>query len=204
MNRAIFLDRDGTLIEDVPYPHRREHLRLREDLIPHLKWAKSRGFKLIVASNQSGIARGLFTVQQYEAFQTMVEEELARKGVVLDGAYYCPYHKDGMLEPWNCDSIDRKPGPGMFLRAKEDFNLDLSQSFMIGDNFSDRIALPELQCYILKSRYTADKPDEIFADFDAIFKEIMDAVHTDNYGTDCPGMDPKGKDAPFTGADREN
>lgn len=170
--RALFLDRDGVIIEDVGYPHRLEDLRFREKLIPHLKWAAGRGLKLISVSNQAGIAKGLFSMEQYRVFQEGVEKGLLDRGVLLDGVYFCPCHPQGIIPPYNIESLNRKPKPGMFLEAQRNFNLDLTGSFMIGDKFSDRIELPGLRCLILRSRYTVHDPEGTFSDIDAVFEEI--------------------------------
>ncbi|MBN2627150.1 MAG: HAD family hydrolase [Spirochaetales bacterium] len=173
MNRALFLDRDGIVIEDVSYPHKPADLHIREDLIPHLKKARKRGFKLIIVTNQAGIARGKFTLEQYESFQDLVNRELEKRGVTPDAVYYCPYHEKGIVEPYNRASEDRKPRPGMFLKAQKDFDLDLSRSFMVGDKSSDRIELPQLRCYILQSPYTEAQGDrDTYESFEALFEEM--------------------------------
>ncbi|OQX28704.1 MAG: hypothetical protein B0D92_07565 [Spirochaeta sp. LUC14_002_19_P3] len=179
-HRALFLDRDGVIIEDVGYPHRLEDLRFKEELIPYLKWAAGQGFKLISVSNQAGIARGLFSMEQYQVFQKEVEKGLRDRGVVLDGVYFCPCHPQGTVPPYNTDSVNRKPKPGLFLEAQRVFNLDLSRSFMLGDKFSDRIELPGLRCLILRSRYTEHAPEGTFKDIDAIFEEISHEIHGNN------------------------
>ena len=175
-NKALFLDRDGVLIEDVSYPHKKEDLRIREDIIPHLVRAQKKGFKLIIMTNQSGIARGLFSVEQYEFFQQMVNRELERRKVFIDGVYFCPYLKGGTVAIYDKDSEDRKPGAGMFVRAQADFSLDMVHSFMIGDKFSDIIDYPGLRSLIIKSRYTADKPEMTYNDFDSLFQVIENEI----------------------------
>ncbi|MDC7222658.1 MAG: HAD family hydrolase [Spirochaetales bacterium] len=178
-NRALFLDRDGVIIEDVSYPHRPEDLHLREGLIPHLKWAREQGFKLIIVTNQSGIARGIFTVDQFEAFQELVNGALRDRGVSIDGVYYCPFLEEGSVAPFDRDSEDRKPKAGMFLKAREDFSLSLEDSFMVGDKFSDRIEYPGLRSLILRSPYTEGCGGVLYEDFDALFREIEREIRTD-------------------------
>jgi D-glycero-D-manno-heptose 1,7-bisphosphate phosphatase len=175
-NKALFLDRDGIIIEDVSYPCQREDLHIQEELIPYLKWAVSQGYKLIIVTNQSGISRGIFTVDQYEAFQNLVNEALAERGVDIDGVYYCPYLKEGTVVPFNRDSEDRKPKPGMILKARDDFALSLEDSFMIGDKFSDIIEYPGLRSFILRSPYTEGHSEHTYDDFASLFQEIKNGI----------------------------
>ncbi len=175
-NKALFLDRDGVIIEDVSYPHQKKDLHIREEIIPHLLWAQSHGFKLIIMTNQSGIARGLFTVSQYEAFQDLLRGELEKRRVFIDGVYYCPYLKEGTVAPYNRDSEDRKPCPGMFVKARADFSLDMEKSFMIGDKISDIIEYPGLRSLIISSKYTAGKPEMTYDSFDSLFQVIRNEI----------------------------
>lgn len=171
MNRAIFLDRDGILIEDVSYPHKIEDLAIKKEIIPHLLWALDRGFKLIIATNQAGIAKGRFTLKEYRIFQAELEKRLLSMGVTITHTYYCPYHKDGVVEPYCIDSESRKPKPGMFLQAAKDYQIDLAHSFMIGDKFSDNIELESLKCYILESNYNRGMSGT-YPSINEIFREI--------------------------------
>ena len=149
-NKAVFLDRDGILIEDSGYPWKPEHLSLKRDILPFLRILRDRGYLLIIVTNQSGIARGKFTVVQYLNFQALVEEALASEDVPIAATYYCPYHPDGRIAEFAIDHEDRKPNPGMILRAVNDFNIDIAGSIMIGDKDSDRIRLPDLRSYIIR------------------------------------------------------
>ncbi len=171
------MDRDGVLIEDCRYPYELKDLRLIYDIIPHLHWAQEEGFKLLIMTNQSGIARGIFSVQQFEQFQAQVNRKLLERGVRIDGVYYCPYLKGASVPRYDRDSPDRKPHPGMYLKARDDFSLSLEDSFMIGDKLSDRIEYPGLRSYILESSYTPKSGEKLFPDFDSIFREIKHAIH---------------------------
>lgn len=175
MNKAIFLDRDGILIEDVSYPHKLEDLHIKEDIIPHLKWAIDQGFLLVIVTNQAGIAKGKFKLEDYNKFQSKLTEELKYRGIEITRTYFCPYHIDGTVKPYNIESLDRKPEAGMFFKAEKELNIDLSQSFMIGDKFSDNINHSSLKCYILSSRYTIDQ-NGTYNSFDEIFKEIKSEI----------------------------
>ena len=127
---AIFLDRDGTLIEDVGYPNDPEQVRLLDGAVDALVRLREAGFALVVISNQSGIGRGLITPDEARRVHERFVAELERRGARIDDARYCPHTPD---EGCGC----RKPEPGMLLAAAEDLGLELEASFMIGDKSSD-------------------------------------------------------------------
>src|SRR5262245_3502520 len=134
---AAFLDKDGTLIHDVPYnvdPNRIE-------LMPGAAEGASRlveaGYAIIVVSNQSGVARGLFAEAAIADVERRIRELLAGYGVPLAGFYYCPHHPQGRVARYSIPCNCRKPKPGMILRAARELSLDLSRSWLIGDILDD-------------------------------------------------------------------
>ncbi|MDF1701338.1 MAG: HAD family hydrolase [Planctomycetota bacterium] len=138
--RAIFLDRDGTLIHDPGYLSDPEGVALLEGVAEGLRALAAAGFVLVVVTNQSGIARGRYTVAQYEAVAGRVVAELDAVGVSLLDTYYCPYHPEGTTPPFNVDHPDRKPADGMWQRAAAEHGLDLATSWSIGDGERDVVA----------------------------------------------------------------
>jgi D,D-heptose 1,7-bisphosphate phosphatase len=125
---AVFLDRDGTLMQDVDYCGDPKDVQVFEGASDALRKLKQHGFKLIVITNQSGIARGYFDEQQYKVVEREVGRQVGEE--LLDATYYCPHHpSDGC----GC----RKPKPELVVRAAADHDLDLSRSFFIGDKTSD-------------------------------------------------------------------
>jgi D-glycero-D-manno-heptose 1,7-bisphosphate phosphatase len=126
---AAFLDRDGTLIADVPYLKNPEEVVVPSEVIEGLHLLRKAGFLLIIISNQSGIARGYFTEDDLAAVHARMEQLLLEGGIELDGYYYCPHAPDSCC----C----RKPATGMLEQACLDFSIDLSRSCMIGDNDCD-------------------------------------------------------------------
>ncbi len=134
---AIFLDRDGTLVYPRHYPSRPEELRLYDGIGPGLWRLQRAGFKLVVITNQSGIARGLFGVRDLERMHRHLRATLARQDVRLDGIYYCPHHPDGVLPALAVRCDCRKPRPGMLLRAADELELDLERSWIVGDILDD-------------------------------------------------------------------
>jgi D-glycero-D-manno-heptose 1,7-bisphosphate phosphatase len=130
MDRAVFLDRDGTLMVDTDYPRDPAEVRLLPGAAAALARLRERGFRLVVVSNQSGLARGMITPEQAGRVHDRFVECLAAEGIVLDGAYYCPHGPDG-----GCDC--RKPRPGLLRRAAAELGLDLDRSFAVGDRHRD-------------------------------------------------------------------
>lgn len=138
--RAIFLDRDGTLIHDPGYLSDPDGVQLLEGVADGLQALAAAGFDLVIVTNQSGIARGRYTVEDYEAVAARVEAELATHGVRLLAGYFCPYHPDGTTPPYDVDHPDRKPSDGMWQRAAADHGIDLAASWSIGDGERDVVA----------------------------------------------------------------
>lgn len=141
MSAAIFLDRDGVLIEDVHLLTNPSDIRVLEDVPKALRSLKDSGFHLIVISNQTVVARGLLTEQEVYAIHAKVECLLEQAGAPrLDGFYFCPHHPNATLPAYRVACECRKPRPGLLLRAAQELSLNLHTSFMIGDRITDIIA----------------------------------------------------------------
>lgn len=138
--RAVFLDRDGTLIHDPGYLSEPDGVVLFPEVGDALRALAGAGFLLVVCTNQSGIARGRYTVAQYERVAARLAALLADEGVALAATYFCPYHPEGTVAPYAADHEDRKPSPGMWLRAARDLGIDLSRSYSMGDGERDVVA----------------------------------------------------------------
>ena len=136
-DKAIFLDRDDTLIEDPGYISDPEQVKILEGVPEALIQLKSLGYKLIVVSNQSGVARGIVTEKKLEEIHDRLKQLLAKKNAYLDKIYYCPYHPEGIVPKYRKESNCRKPNPGMFLRAFAEMKIDLDQSWCIGNSSRD-------------------------------------------------------------------
>lgn len=128
LSPAVFIDRDGTIMEDTEYCSHPKDVRIFPGVLEALRRLKSRGFKLIIITNQSGIGRGLFTLDQYRAVESEVLRQLGDG--LIDATYYCP---DVPGQHSKC----RKPAPGMVVNATRDHQIDLSHSFLIGDKEVD-------------------------------------------------------------------
>lgn len=135
--RALFLDRDGTLVYPVHYPTRPEQLRLYKDLGPLLRVLQYMGFLMVVITNQSGLARGYFSMDELDRMHEHLRAQLLRFGVQLAGIYHCPHHPEGTVSELAINCECRKPAPGLLLRAAQDLDLDLARSWFIGDILDD-------------------------------------------------------------------
>ncbi len=134
---AIFLDRDGTINEDVNFLSSPEQIVLIENSAEAIKEANELGLKVIVFTNQSGIARGYFTEEDLHRIHKRLDELLAEKGAKVDAYYYCPHHPTEGNGEYKVECECRKPKDGMLRRASREQNIDLKKSFVIGDRCVD-------------------------------------------------------------------
>jgi D-glycero-D-manno-heptose 1,7-bisphosphate phosphatase len=137
MKRAVFIDRDGTLSEEVGYINHPERFRLFPYAATAIKQLNDSGWLAIVTTNQAGVARGYFHEEMIHTVHTAMNKELESEGARLDAIYYCAHHPSVGDPPYrfNCDC--RKPKPGLITRAARDFDIDLKESWMVGDRYSD-------------------------------------------------------------------
>ncbi len=131
---AVFLDRDGTLVEEVPYLHDAGLVRLVPGGSAALRALAAAGFALVVVTNQAGVARGYYREDAVERVHRRLRELLAADGVRLDGVWYCPHHPAGVVPGYARACRSRKPGPGMLEAAARELRLDLAASYMIGND----------------------------------------------------------------------
>jgi D,D-heptose 1,7-bisphosphate phosphatase len=138
MSKAIFLDRDGTLNDEVDYLRRKEEIKIFPGAVESLKKFKELGFLNIIITNQSGIARGFIT----ESGLKEIHDEFLKLLTVdnynlIDDIFYCPFHPDGVIEEFKISSKDRKPGTGMLRKAIDKYKISIEESYFIGDSYSD-------------------------------------------------------------------
>lgn len=136
-SKAIFLDKDGTLVEDIPYNVDPELIRPTEGALEALQLLDSAGYQLIVVSNQSGVARGLFPEDALLPVERKLRAIFAEAGVSLVDFYYCPHHPQGSVPEYTIDCTCRKPKPGMLVQAAREHHVDLAASWMVGDILND-------------------------------------------------------------------
>lgn len=188
--KAVFLDRDGIINEliyhhdsgviDSPFTPRQFRFLPRAG--EAIRLLNQNGIKVIVASNQPGIAKNHFTEETLAKMDKKMKQELARQGAFLDGIYYCFHHPEGKNDKYRIPCSCRKPKPGLLLQAAKDFGLDLSSSFMVGDSLTDVQAGKAGGCHtLLIGRMKCELcrlMDEENARPEIIVADLLQAVHT--------------------------
>ena len=168
-NKAVFIDRDGTINVNVEYLDTPDNFQMYPTVPKGIKQLQKKGFKIIVITNQSGISRGYFTEETLEKIHGRMKKELGGAGASIDAIYYCPHHPDE-----NCDC--RKPNTKLLEKAIKDFDIDAKKSYFIGDRMIDveagykigtkTILVPENKELVKKEREKSSiKPDFICDDF---------------------------------------
>jgi D-glycero-D-manno-heptose 1,7-bisphosphate phosphatase len=137
MKPAVFLDRDGTLIEERGYLDKLEDIALFADTPAALRLLRDAGYALVLVTNQAGVARGFFDEAFVQQAHRHLAELLARDRITIDGYYYCPHHPDGVIPEYSRVCRCRKPAPGMVEQAVRDLDIDIGRSFVIGDKWLD-------------------------------------------------------------------
>jgi len=180
MRPAVFLDRDGTLIEDVGYLDRLERLRLYPWTIDAMCLMSRAGYAVVVVTNQAGVALGLLDEPFVREVHAVLQRQLAAVGGRLDGHYYCPHHPDASIAAYRRHCDCRKPKPGMVHRAAADLGLDLTRSVVVGDRWLDLqlAAAVGAKGILVKTGYGASQarqpPDGATAD--AIVNNVIEAA----------------------------
>ena len=167
MQPALFLDRDGIVNVDHGYIGDAGRFEWRAGIFDLARAGHRAGCLLVVVTNQSGIARGLFGEDEYVVLTRWMEQRFVDEGAPLAAVYHCPYHPQATIERWRADHPWRKPRPGMLLAARHDLGLDLGASTLIGDQWTDiaagRAAGVET-CALVEARQRSPRPDGIEAD----------------------------------------
>jgi len=171
---AAFIDRDGVLNEERAFVHRREDFALLPGVVAALRLLKAAGYLLVVVTNQSGIARGIYSEADYLALAEHMGAELAAAGVPLDAVEYCPHLPDAPVERYRLDCDCRKPKPGMLRRAARALDIDAGASFLVGDRLSDIEAGRAAgigRCFLVRTGYAL--PEEAVARADAVYDDLL-------------------------------
>lgn len=159
-DRYIFLDRDGIINVDKGYVYRPEDVEFVTGIIEFLQEVQLQSFKLIVVTNQSGIGRGLYSEEEFNDFTLWLEHELLVNSIKILETFNCPHHSEFGLGKYKKDSFDRKPNPGMILKAASKYGIDLTNSILIGDRSSDVNAANAANVgdvfFLHNSKYTLD------------------------------------------------
>lgn len=146
MNKAVFLDRDGTINVEKHYLYKIEDFEFLPGAIEGLKMLQDAGYMLIVITNQSGIARGYYTEEDFCILNGWMTATLKKNGVVINGVYYCPHLPDAVIEKYKAVCDCRKPAMGLYKMAVKDFNIDIDYSWAVGDKMRDCSICADFGC----------------------------------------------------------
>ena len=156
MDKALFIDRDGVLNQDNGYTFKVSDLKILDGVIEGLKAVQDLNYKIFIITNQSGIARGFFTLRDLQHFMKTLLMILEDSDIFMTDYFSCPHHIEGVLAEFTKSCECRKPKPGMIMQAKKKYNLDLSRSVLIGDKESDILAGKEAK--LLTNILVTNKP----------------------------------------------
>ena len=178
-NRAVFLDRDGTINRDVGYTHRVEDLELLPNAAAGLSRMAELGYRLFITTNQSGVARGRFTEADVRAFNAALCAHLQSEGVTIEAAYYCPFHPTEGVGQYRRESPMRKPGDGMIRLAAQQHHLDLPASFVVGDRQSDVLAGQRAGCrtILVRTGMGGSDPEAVPSPPDYLAADLLEAAN---------------------------
>lgn len=173
--KAIFLDRDGTINVDKDYLYRKEDFEYLPGAIEGLRKLSQEGFLLIVITNQSGIARGFYSKEDYLALDSWMKEDLRSKGISVVASYFCPHLPDAKIKRYKKICSCRKPGTELFWRAQKEFGIDMSRSFAIGDRMRDLSICVEsgVKGILLSGGKAPDKDTVVCSSWEEIVERIL-------------------------------
>ncbi len=176
--KAVFLDRDGTIVVHVPYLSSPDQLKLLPHAAEGIRFFKEHGYLIIVITNQSGVARGFFDEERLGHIHKKLTDMLEAEDAMIDDLYYCPHHTEGIIEHYRLDCDCRKPKPGMFLAAARKYSIDLTQSLMIGDAESDMLAGKSAgcTCVLIGDNGGDSTPINTGMSMDYVAKDLLDAA----------------------------
>lgn len=137
---ALFLDRDGVINVDHPYVHTRDRFEFIDGIFDLCRAARSRGYRIVVVTNQAGIGRGLYAQADFDRLSAWMCAVFEEQGAAIDKVYHCPFHPVHGVGAYRAESARRKPAPGMILDAARDLDLDLDRSVLVGNNDTDILA----------------------------------------------------------------
>lgn len=183
MDKIIFLDRDGTMNEEVHYLHKPEDLHILSGVAEALKLLRDAGFQIVVVTNQAGVARGYYTCQDVETLHQYLNEQLKKEGAWVDHFFYCPHHPVHGIGDYKIECDCRKPGTGMFVMAEQYYQIDKSNSYMIGDKLLDVEAGNQygVKSILVGTGYGAAIHEKMMKDgkepiYDIYAEDLMDAA----------------------------
>ena len=177
MRKVIFLDRDGTINVEKSYLHKWEDFEFEKNAIEGLKELKNLGYEFIVVTNQSGIGRGYYTEEDLVTLNNQMTEKLKEFGIEILECFYCPHHPEKGIGKYKVDCNCRKPNPGMLLEGIKKYNVDIENSFMIGDKKGDLEAGKKagLKSILVLTGYGKKIEEEVKGNY-LIAKDLLEVV----------------------------
>ncbi len=174
--KAVFLDRDGVINVDKGYVHKIEDFEFYPNVFQALKKLQDAGFKLFIVTNQSGIAVGYYTEEDFLKLTNWMLDQFKKEGINIEKVYYCPHHEEGIVEKFSFKCDCRKPESGMIKQAILEYKIDPKQSFLIGDKESDIIAAHKegIKAALVKTGHGMKYIENTTADF--VGEDILDVV----------------------------
>ena len=178
MNKAVFLDRDGTINVEKQYLFKTEEFEFIPRAPMAIKKMNDLGYKVIIISNQSGIARGFFTEQDVINLHKYMLQELDKIGAKIDGFYYCPHHPEAKIEKYRLKCKCRKPENALFVKAIEKYEIDVSKSWVVGDRVRDLIPgeVLGMRGALVLTGYGKEEQLRNEAEENRIFKDLYEFV----------------------------
>jgi len=172
--RAIFLDRDGVINKDKGHVYKIKDFEFEKNALKGLQLINSKKYLIFVISNQAGIAKGYYTKDDFKKFDQWLKKNLMKKGIKITKTYYCPHHPEGKTLRYRKKCFCRKPEIGLLLKAKEEFNINLNKSYLIGDTTGDILCGGKAGCktILIKTGYGGE---------DNLFSAKADFVRNDLY-----------------------
>tara|TARA_B100000900_G_scaffold390974_1_gene385139 strand:- start:668 stop:1861 length:1194 start_codon:yes stop_codon:yes gene_type:complete len=144
---AVFLDRDGVINFDTGYVYKKEKFKFRNGVLKGLKLLNKKGYYIFIVTNQAGIAKGIFTIEEFINLQIFLKKKLQSNQIFIDEVSYSPFHVDAKIKKFKKNSLTRKPGNLMIERIKKKWHLNMKRSFMIGDKETDKICAKKSNLY---------------------------------------------------------
>jgi D-glycero-D-manno-heptose 1,7-bisphosphate phosphatase len=178
--KVAFLDRDGVINKEVNYLYRIEDLCYVPGSLLAMKHLNKIGFKIIIVTNQAGIAKGYFSDSEYQIFTKHLQDDLKKNGIEILKIYYCPHHPDAKIKKYQCSCTCRKPKPGMLLKSIRTHSVDIKRSFLVGDKVTDVLAGKAVglnKCFLVESGHKLEKSN--YENF-VVFKNLHDVVFNAN------------------------
>lgn len=177
VDKVVFLDRDGTINTEKNYLYKIEDFEFIEGAEEGIKLLNENGYRVVVVTNQAGVARGYYSESDVEKLHAYINDRLKECGAFIDGFFYCPHHPEHGIGKYKLACKCRKPETGMFKKAEELYNIDKSNSYMVGDNVSDINAGINygIKTILVSTGYGKKVMSEHLADYDYYKNNLLDA-----------------------------